>query len=36
LIVGARFPGVILVASGRSARRTLYWQRTYCCAAKEH
>ena len=27
--VGARFPGVILVASGRLLRRILYWHRTY-------
>jgi hypothetical protein len=33
LIVGARFPGVILVALERLVRRTLYWQRTYLCAA---
>jgi len=29
LIVGARFPGVILVATARLSLLTLYWQRTY-------
>lgn len=33
VIVGARFPGVILQASDRSWRGMLYWQRTYFCAA---
>lgn len=33
VIVGARLPGVIFVAVSRSARGTLYWQRTYFWAA---
>jgi hypothetical protein len=33
LIVGARRPGVIFVAASSLLRETLYWQRTYCCAA---
>lgn len=35
LMVGALFPGVILLASLRLERLTLYWQRTYFCAAIE-
>jgi hypothetical protein len=33
VMVGARFPGVILVAASRFDRSMLYTQRTYCCAA---
>jgi hypothetical protein len=36
LIVGARLPGVIFVASGSLARWTLYWQSTYFWAAIWH
>lgn len=33
VMVGALFPGVILVASSSDLRLTLYWQRTNFCAA---
>lgn len=34
LIVGARLPGVIFVAEASFDLWTLYWQRTYFCAAE--
>lgn len=35
VMVGARLPGVMVVAVWRSGRGMLYWHRTYFCAAWE-
>lgn len=36
VIVGALMPGVIRVAASKTVRWTLYWHRTYFCAANNH